>query len=59
MRIGILHFDIIFRFDLMRQDPHLCFLSRCGPPSSNEEGANGNKTFEGDDTLKLDEDEDR
>merc|ERR1712025_825902 len=46
------------QFDLMRQDPHLCFLSRCGPPSSNEEAALGNKTFDGDDGLKLDEDED-
>ena len=43
----------------MRQDPHLCFLSRCGPPSANEEAALGNKTFDGDDGLKLEEDEDR
>ena len=42
----------------MRQDPHLCFLSRCGPTSS-EESALANKTLEGEDTLKLDEDEDR
>ena len=43
----------------MRQDPHLCFLSRCGPPSSNEEATLGNKTFDGDDGMKLEEDEDR
>ena len=44
------------QFDLMRTDPHLCFLSRCGPPSSNEGTAN--KTFDGEEGLKLDEDED-
>merc|ERR1712088_1072564 len=44
------------QFDLMRTDPHLCFLSRCGPPSSNEETAN--KTFDGEDGMKLDIDED-
>ena len=48
------------RFDLMRQDPHLCFLSRCGPPSANEEAATlANKTFDGEDTMNLDHDEDR
>merc|ERR1711894_359579 len=35
-----------------------CFLSRCGPPSSSEESALANKTLEGEDTMKLDEDED-
>ena len=44
------------QFDLMRTDPHLCFLSRCGPPSTNEGTAN--KTFDGEEGLKLDEDED-
>ena len=48
-----------FRFDLMRQDPHLSFLSKCGPPSSSEESAIMNKTLDGDDTKVLDEDEDR
>ena len=48
-----------YRFDLMRQDPHLCFLSECGPPSTNEDGTIANKTFDGEDGLKLDEDEDR
>merc|ERR1712226_60060 len=45
------------QFDLMRQDSHLCFLSRCGPTSSGE-SALANKTLEGEDTIKLDEDED-
>ena len=43
----------------MRQDPHLSFLSKCGPPSSNEESAIMNKTLDGDDAKVLDEDEDR
>ena len=44
----------------MRKDPHLCFLSRCGPPDSNEEESKmGNKGFDNDDISKLDEDEDR
>merc|ERR1711881_649511 len=43
------------QFDLMRTDPHLCFLSRCGPPSSNAETAN--KTFDGEDGIEaMDED---
>jgi chromodomain-helicase-DNA-binding protein 7 len=47
------------QFDLMRIDPHLCFLTRCGPPTSNEEELKiGNKTFDTDDILKLDDDED-
>ena len=43
----------------MRQDPHLSFLSKCGPPSSSEESATMNKTLDGDDTKVLDEDDDR
>ena len=43
------------QFDLMRQDPHLSFLSRCGLPSS-EETALANKNLE--DSKILDEDED-
>lgn len=44
----------------MRIDPHLCFLSRCGPPSANEEESKVvNKTFDADDISKLDNDEDR
>ena len=37
----------------------LSFLSKCGPPSSNEESAIMNKTLDGDDAKVLDEDEDR
>ena len=43
----------------MRQDPHLSFLSKCGPPSSSEESALANKTVDGEDNKVLDEDEDR
>merc|ERR1712223_803539 len=39
------------QFDLMRTDPHLCFLSRCGPPSANAETAN--KTFDGEDGIEA------
>ena len=45
---------------MMRLDPDLCFLSRCGPPDSSElqEELKASKAFL-DENSKLDEDEDR
>lgn len=40
-------------YNLMRQDPNLCFLSRCGPP----DGAALLAEIQDDDLAKLDEDE--
>ena len=48
---------IFCRFDLMRLDPHLCFLSRCGPLGTNEDELK--KTLDNDENSKLDYDEDR
>ena len=50
-----------FRYNLIRSDPQLSFLAKCGPPDSNEpsdEAKAAKGSFELDDS-KLDFDEDR
>ena len=50
---------LISRYNLMRSDPRLCFLARCGPPDTTESQEESKKgSFEQDDS-KLDFDEDR
>ncbi len=54
-------FSLIIRYNQMRADPKLCFLSRCGPPDAtdySEDGKHEKGSFEQDDS-KLDFDEDR
>ncbi len=44
---------------MMRLDPDLCFLSRCGPPDSSEIQEELKHSIDQDENSKFEEDEDR